>query len=94
MQCTYLVLQVVKPGGKLLLLEHGRSTWQFINGILDGDAADRYEKWGCWWNRDIEALVQEAGLRVETLSRWHFGTTLYIVATPGHAGPSIGAGAN
>jgi methyltransferase OMS1, mitochondrial len=76
-------VQVLRKNGRLLLLEHGRSTWSFINNILDGDAAHRYEIWGCWWNRDIVSILEEAGLEVETLSRWHFGTTLYVIAKAG-----------
>ena len=71
---------VVKAGGKILLLEHGRGTWQFINKILDSSALEHRKKWGCAWNRDIEALVKEAQLEVESISRWHFGTTYVIVA--------------
>lgn len=79
---TRHLLQVVKSDGKILLLEHGRSTWTFLNNILDQDAAKRYEVWGCWWNRDLLDAVEQAGLKVETCSRWHFGTTVYIVARP------------
>ena len=72
---------MLRPGGKLLLLEHGRSTWQWLNNILDADAAARHDVWGCWWNRDILQAVEQAGLRVESMSRWHFGTTYCIVAS-------------
>jgi methyltransferase OMS1 len=70
--------KALKPGGQLLLLEHGRSTWNFINDILDSSAEKHLEKWGCRWNRDIEGLVKEAGLEVVEMDRWHFGTTYVI----------------
>jgi methyltransferase OMS1 len=70
--------KALKPGGQLLLLEHGRSTWNFINSILDSSAEKHLEKWGCRWNRDIEGLVKEAGLEVASMQRWHFGTTFVI----------------
>jgi len=40
-------------------------------------------KWGCIWNRDIAGLVAASGLQVEELSTYHFGTTYFIVASPG-----------
>lgn len=79
------MVKALRPGGRLLLLEHGRSSWGFVNGILDSHAAQHYGKWGCQWNREIEALVQQAGLEIETLRRWHFGTTYLIVARPAPA---------
>ncbi|GAB4817849.1 hypothetical protein N2152v2_004895 [Parachlorella kessleri] len=74
--------RVCKPGGKIVLLEHGRASWSFVNRILDNGAAQHKGKWGCWWNRDILDIVQKAGLKVDSLSRWHFGTTYVIVAEP------------
>lgn len=71
---------MVRDGGRILLLEHGRSTYEWLNNVLDADAADRYSIWGCWWNRDMVQIVQEAGLEVQSLSRWHFGTTICVVA--------------
>jgi len=73
---------VLRPGGKLLLLEHGKGSWDFINRILDDNADKHFAKWGCQWNRDILALVESAGLEVISLNRWHFSTTYVIVAKP------------
>ena len=74
--------QLVKPGGKLLLLEHGRGTWDWINETIDSKAARHYQTYGCWYNRDILSIVQQAGLQVDSCWRWHFGTTYFIVASP------------
>ncbi|CEG37216.1 Predicted methyltransferase [Plasmopara halstedii] len=71
-----------KDSGRILLLEHGRSNYVWLSGILDKFADLHAQKWGCHWNRDILALLDQAGLEVETLYRFHFGTTYYIVAKP------------
>jgi len=80
-----------EQGGRILLLEHGRSTYDWLSRLLDGSAAKHAEKWGCWYNRDIEKLVADAGLQVETYRRFHFGTTHYIVASPPRAQEPSGA---
>lgn len=78
---------MVEPGtGRILLLEHGRGRWEFINGLLDSYAPDHFRKYGCWWNRDIEKIVRKAaekvpGLEIMGIERplWlQFGTTLVI----------------
>ncbi|KAG2453444.1 hypothetical protein HYH02_001665 [Chlamydomonas schloesseri] len=74
--------RVCKPGGRILLLQHGRSHYQWLNDKLDGSAADHQRKWGCLWNRDILDIVKQAGLVVDKSTRWHFGTSYYIVAYP------------
>lgn len=75
-----------KPDGKILLLEHGRSkTWDFITRYLDKNAERHAKNWGCVWNRDLDQIVKDSGLHLETLHTWHFGTTYYMVCRPGTA---------
>ncbi|GIL46555.1 hypothetical protein Vafri_3532 [Volvox africanus] len=74
--------RVCKAGGKILLLEHGRSHYDWLNSKLDSSAAEHQRKWGCMWNKDILELIQQAGLQVDKVTRWHFGTSYYIVARP------------
>eukprot|EP00050_Salpingoeca_kvevrii_P016432 m.55406 g.55406 ORF g.55406 m.55406 type:complete len:241 (-) comp6927_c0_seq3:75-797(-) len=66
--------------GRILLLEHGASSWGWLNWYLDFRATAHAAHWGCFWNRDILALVEEAGLEVESIERRHMGTTYLIVA--------------
>jgi SAM-dependent methyltransferase len=75
--------RVTKDGGEILLIEHGRGHYDWLNNILDRNSHRHTARWGCIWNRDIEGIVREAGLEVKSMSRWHFGTTYVIVAAPG-----------
>lgn len=59
----------VKPGtGRIVLLEHGKGFYGLVNGLLDKNAGKHFDKYGCWWNRDIEALVEEAARQAPGLS--------------------------
>lgn len=71
---------LLKPGGRIILLEHGRGTWDFINRILDKNAAPRAEVFGCRWNLDVGGIVRESGLMIDKEERSHFGTTWTIHA--------------
>lgn len=75
--------RVCKTEGKILLLEHGRSkTWDFITRYLDNNAERHAKNWGCVWNRDLDKIIEDSGLEVETLRTWHYGTTYYVVCRP------------
>jgi methyltransferase OMS1 len=69
-------------GGKILLLEHGRSYYNFINRFLDNNAKMHAHRYGCWNNKDIEQVVRDSGLVVESKKRYHFGTTYEYVLRP------------
>jgi len=75
--------RVCKPTGKILLLEHGRSAdWEFVTQHLDHHAETHAKNWGCVWNRDLDIVLQQSGLSIEVLRKWHFGTTYYVVCRP------------
>ena len=69
-------------GGKILLLEHGRSYLEAINHYLDNGAKMHADHFGCWWNKDIEQVVKNSGLIVERKRRYNFGTTYEYVLRP------------
>lgn len=71
--------KLLKPGGRIVLLEHGRSTWDFINNHLDFRAEKRMKTWACRWNLDIGELIDEAGLDITYEKRVHLGTTWLLV---------------
>ncbi|EDO14822.1 hypothetical protein Kpol_339p9 [Vanderwaltozyma polyspora DSM 70294] len=72
--------KLLKPGGRIVLLEHGRGEYDFINKALDDRAEKRLETWGCRWNLDIGELLDDSGLDIVDESRTHLGTTWCIVA--------------
>ena len=77
------MLRVIRPGGRIVLLEHGKGTWRLINDILLAQEQDHFQRWGCHFNRDIDALitglVEQGGMRSIWRWRTHFGTTVCAV---------------
>jgi ubiquinone/menaquinone biosynthesis C-methylase UbiE len=67
------VMRVLKPGGRLLFLEHVRSADERV-----ARRQDRWEPWqvrfagGCHPNRDTLSAILEAGFEVEHLERADF----------------------
>ncbi|EGD83119.1 T-cell receptor beta chain ANA 11 [Salpingoeca rosetta] len=60
------MLRVCKPGGKVLLLEHGTSHWlPPVSLYLSWRARCHAARWGCWWDRDIRAIVDDATRQYE-----------------------------
>eukprot|EP01147_Barroeca_monosierra_P001518 gene1518-4669_t len=75
------MVRVCKPGGKVLLLEHGMSSWLFpVSKYLNWRAKCHAQRWGCWWNRDMNAIVNEASksangrVRITKCGSFHLGT--------------------
>ena len=88
-QMNYLVRQPGEasseegdPGGRILLLEHGRGRYEWINRFLDTSAVMHADRYGCWFNKDIGELVKESGLKIEMVKRYHLGTTWEFVLRP------------
>lgn len=71
---THLGTLLKPDSGRILLLEHGRSHYSWVNWILDRTAGQHAIKHGCWWNRDIGRIVEESGLVVAKVERKHLGT--------------------
>lgn len=71
--------RVLKQDGQVLLLEHGASSWEVVQGVLNKGLHRHVGKYGCYPNRDITGLVREAGFHIEVEERKHFGTTYVLV---------------
>lgn len=72
----------VEDDGRILLLEHGRGTWNWLNQVLDGLAPRHAIEFGCIWNKDIGKIVEDSGLEIVKMKRKHFGTTWWIELRP------------
>ena len=65
--------RVCKPQGKILLIEHGRSSWAWLGNYQDRHVHEQIEQGGCRWNQEPQDLVKEAGLHILTARRDLFG---------------------
>ena len=71
--------------GRILLIEHGRGYYEWINKYLDQTAPRHAEQFGCYYNRDIRKILDESGLVVERIRRpywWNLGTVWVVEARP------------
>ncbi|XP_063932604.1 uncharacterized protein LOC135144502 [Zophobas morio] len=74
--------RICKKNGKIILLEHGKSKYTWLNYVLNRRAPYHAKRWGCWHNKDIEKLVKDSGMSIELESRHHLGTTYFYVLRP------------
>ena len=65
--------RVVASHGRILLLEHGRSSRPWLGRFQDWRAEAHARRLGCRWNQEPRSLVEAAGLRVITGRRAFFG---------------------
>ncbi|HEX2678723.1 MAG TPA: class I SAM-dependent methyltransferase [Polyangiales bacterium] len=64
--------RVLKPGGKLFFVEHGRSPELGVQRWQDRlNPAQRFMFGGCNMNRDIEKIVRDAGFRFDELEKYY-----------------------
>jgi len=52
---------------------------------MDKSAEKHAKKWGCWFNRDIDSIIEASGLQVVQNQRNYFGTLYLVVAKPNKA---------
>lgn len=74
-----------RPGGKVLLLEHGRSSHPRLARFQDRRAEVFANPLGCHWNREPLELVRRAGFADITAHRTFFGVIHTVEATCAYA---------
>ena len=88
--CSYLnpiaalheMKRVCKPDGRLLLLEHGRSSWELIGRFQDRSVVSAIQRGGCRHNQEPRQIVQAAGLKVTAAHRSKMGVFHVIQVSP------------
>ncbi len=75
--------RVCRPDGRILLLEHGRSSVEPLARFQDWRAEAHYEKHGCRWNQDPLEVVGRAGLAVREHRTSLLGILTAVEARPG-----------
>jgi ubiquinone/menaquinone biosynthesis C-methylase UbiE len=72
-QALHEVRRILKPGGAFFFLEHGRAPDPGVARWQDRlNSVQRTIAGGCNLNRDIPALLREAGFRVESVDADYF----------------------
>jgi ubiquinone/menaquinone biosynthesis C-methylase UbiE len=74
--------RVCKPDGKILLIEHGRSTWGWVGNYQDRHVHEQVEMGGCRWNQEPQELIKQAGIQILHAERAFAGIFHTITASP------------
>lgn len=74
--------RVARPGGRVVLIEHGRSRVGWIARLQDRWASGHYRQAGCRWNQDVSALLDRAPIAVERVRHRTLGVFTAVVARP------------
>ncbi len=74
--------RVCKPNGRILLLEHGRSSKEGLARWQDKRAEKHAKRFGCNWNRDILGIVREADVEMVSSKQHCFGVFHAIELNP------------
>ena len=74
--------RVCKPDGRILLLEHGRSSWGWVGRFQERRAPSFFEQNACRWDQEPMDNIRSAGLNVVSHRRAFTGVFHMIEATP------------
>jgi len=74
--------RVCRPDGRILLFEHGRSSFGPAGWVQDRMAEGHARRIGCHWNREPLEFVRTSGLTIVQSRRSILGVLHLIEATP------------
>ncbi len=74
--------RVCKPDGRILLIEHGRSSWEWLGRYQDHHVHEQIEMGACRWNQEPQELVEAAGLHIIKAERTLFGIFHTMIVSP------------
>jgi ubiquinone/menaquinone biosynthesis C-methylase UbiE len=75
--------RICRPGGLILLIEHGHSSVPWLANYQDRHEYQHYENHaGCRWNQDPVELIRSAGIKILNDKRAVLGMFHSIEATP------------
>jgi ubiquinone/menaquinone biosynthesis C-methylase UbiE len=81
------VRRVLRPGGRLLAVEHIRPPNPVLGLVADLASPVNNFFIGCYLNRRTPDLLRHAGFHVEVIDSRFFGAVVALVATPGAGRP-------
>jgi ubiquinone/menaquinone biosynthesis C-methylase UbiE len=76
------IRRVCKPDGQILLIEHGRSSWNWLGRYQDRHVHEQIQQGGCRWNQEPQELVEQAGLKILSAKRDLFGVFHTMTVSP------------
>lgn len=74
--------RVCRSDGRILLLEHGRSSWEPLGWLQDRRHGMLSHRAGCRWNRRPREIVEASGLELRSARRGRLGIFHAIEARP------------
>ncbi len=77
--------RVCKKDGRILLIEHGKSSNGWLARFQDKMADRHAARLGCWWNREPQEFVKQSGLSLQMTKRVVFGIFHLMEAVPNAA---------
>jgi len=76
------MMRVCKPGGRLLLLEHGLSDRNWMKRYQYWRAEAQAKPLGCCWTREPQELMKQAGINILSARRHFLGMFHEVIAEP------------
>jgi ubiquinone/menaquinone biosynthesis C-methylase UbiE len=71
-----------KPGGIILLMEHGLSKYGFLRWLQRKWSPYHYNKMGCHLDRDMVSIISKSKLKIKKIERKVVGIIILVWAAP------------